>query len=84
LSKGCVARLLRLALKKGMITTNGGFFKRHDPIELLMSTAHYGTISCIILDVLNKTTTSTRIVAAMMHSPMDVYRAPSFCVSSRV
>jgi Zn finger protein HypA/HybF involved in hydrogenase expression len=78
-----VAEVLRLALKKGMITTNGGFFKRHDPIELLLSTAHYGTTSCILLDVLNETTTSIRIVAAMMHSPMDVYKAPSFCVSSR-
>jgi hypothetical protein len=47
-----VAEVLRLALKKGMITS-----KRHDPIELLLSTSHYGTTSCIILDVLNKTTT---------------------------
>jgi Zn finger protein HypA/HybF involved in hydrogenase expression len=74
-----VAEVLRLALKKGMIVTT----KRHDPIELLLSTAHYGTTSCILLDVLNETTTSIRIVAAMMHSPMDVYKAPSFCVSSR-
>jgi Zn finger protein HypA/HybF involved in hydrogenase expression len=78
-----VAEVLRLALKKGMITTNGGFFKRHDPIDLLMSTAHYGTTSCIILDVLNKTTSSIRIVAAIMHSPMDVYRPAQYCVSSR-
>jgi hypothetical protein len=60
-----VAEVLTLALKRGVI-------QQHDEIQLLMSVAKYGSTSSVILDVLSRTQSAVRIVAAIMHSPMDI------------
>lgn len=68
-----VAEALRLALRLGKITISGRTFgSQQDGIELLMSIKKYGSIRSLVLDVLNNSQPTVRIIAAIMHSPMDI------------